>query len=269
MWTSSFYGNWDYWTLYHKVTFDGINKLIIINDGVTQIDIQRDIYSAWKEWVLLEINSRFEQALNTVGGEPTVAGQFLDVTYFLINGWKLKPYAGSYNLNLIGNIFDIDGGDIKISADINPLFPNNLTINTNTSVIVRQVTTDGGGGGTNGEYDADFVLLNNKLDAQSSDLTSIETKIDSHGGQLVTIDNRLISIQSILSQPIQATLVESQENILLELQDKLDEIWRIHGLDIVNPLNVTRTERTAGDISQTINTTGENETQETTITRDP
>lgn len=240
---SLYYGYWDYWNLYHKVTFDGINKLILINEGVTDIDVQRDIYSAWKEWSLLETNTRYLQALDTVGGEPTVAGQRLDVTYFLINGWKLKPYPGTYNLNIVGNIFDVNGGDIKVPADIIRNTPNNITINLNTSVIVRQVDSTGGG---TGEYDQDFADINT---------------------QLVTIDNRLISIQSTLSQPIDAQLVSPQSDILTELQLKINEIWKLHGLDITNPLLVTQTSRTAGSITQTILTTGSTTTQQTIVTR--
>jgi hypothetical protein len=137
---STYYGFWEYWNLYHKVTFDGENKIILINDGELVLDVQRDIYSAWKEWSLYERNAQYIPALNTVGGEPTVAGQRLDVTYFLINGWKIKPFPGSYSLNIIGNLFDIDGGDIKIPADILGGIANNISINTNTSVIVRQVS---------------------------------------------------------------------------------------------------------------------------------
>ena len=45
------YGFWWEWENPQKVTFDGINKHIIINPGETQIDVQVDLYSAWKEWV--------------------------------------------------------------------------------------------------------------------------------------------------------------------------------------------------------------------------
>ena len=96
-----FYGWWEYWNLRHKVTFDGINKLILINEGETELDIQQDLYSDWKEWVRTETNLKYFPPFNTVGGEPTIAGQRLDVTYFLINGWKLKPYQGTYDLNLM------------------------------------------------------------------------------------------------------------------------------------------------------------------------
>jgi hypothetical protein len=33
------------------VTFDGPNRLIIVNDGETELEAERDIYSAWKRWM--------------------------------------------------------------------------------------------------------------------------------------------------------------------------------------------------------------------------
>jgi hypothetical protein len=234
----------EYWELYHSVTFDGVNKLILINDGISIIDVQRDIYSSWKEWVLYEINSQYLPALLTIGGEPTVAGQKLDITYFLINGWKIKPYPGIYDLNIIGNIFSDDGSSIKIAADVIKNQPNNITLNTNTSVIVRQVS--GGSGGTVGEYDSDFESINT---------------------QFITVNNKLISIESILQQPLVSELIPSQSDILTELQLKINELWKVHGLDENNPLLVTQTSRIAGSVNQTINTTGANETQQTVVTR--
>lgn len=225
---SVYYGHWEYWKLGHKVTFDGPNRLIIINEGVTEIDIQRDIYSAWKEWSLVETNSRYLQALNTVGGEPTISGQRLDVTYFLINGWRIKPYPGSYQLNLVGNIFDVDGGDIKVPADVNPLFPNNISINTSTSVIVRQVDSGGSSGAT-------------------SSLSPDES------AALFNIENKVIEIRNILNYPVQATLVPSQEQALLDIQSKLLELWKLHGLDPNNDLSVGQDARNVDNITQTFN----------------
>lgn len=222
---SLYYGNWDYWNLGHKVTFDGPGRLILINEGVTEIDIQRDIYSAWKEWSLLETNTRYLQALNTVGGEPTVAGQRLDVTYFLINGWRIKPYPGSYQLNLIGNIFEVNGGDIKVPADTNPLFPNNISINTSTSVIVRQVDSGGGSGAT-------------------SSLTPDES------AALFNIEDKVIEIRNILSYPVEATLVPSQEQALLDIQAKVLELWKLHGLDPNNDLTINQDSRIVDNINQ-------------------
>lgn len=229
-----FYGFWDYWSLFHKVTFDGINKLIIVNEGVVELDVQRDIYSAWKEWLLIETNTKYQQALNTVGGEPTVAGQFLDVTYFLINGWKIKPQSGSYTLNIIGNLFDIDGDRINVDADINPLFPNNININTNTSVIVRQVSGGSGGG--------------------ECDLTEIESELQSQNQRLFNIEDKLISIEGLLETPIKVELDTPQENILFDIYSKVFEMWKLHGLDPDNEVIVNKERRTVDSIIQEITT---------------
>lgn len=241
MWTSLYYGNWDYWELRHKVTFDGVNKLILINDGVTVLDVQTDIYSDWKEWVLLENNLKYLPPMNTVGGEPTIAGQRLDVTYFLINGWKIKPYPGSYDLSIIGNLFDAAGGSIKIPADILENIPNNISINTNTSVIVRQLssTATTGSGGLTVEENA----------------------------ALFNIEGKVISIQNLLQSPITASLETTQATQLSTIESRLNEIWQLHGLDSGNPLTVTQTSRTFGDVDQAIITTGSGSSQETTILR--
>jgi len=277
---STYYGFWDYWELYHKVTFDGPNRLILINDGEHFLDEQTDIYSDWKDWVLLEDNLKYLPAIETVGGEPTIQGQRLDATYFLINGWKLKPFSGTYDLDIVGNIFEVDGGSIKISADVITDVPNNITINVNTSVIVRQVD---GGTSTSGSFDPDTIV--------SASLFGIQEDA------LYNIENRVIGIESILQAPITASLEYSQslqltniENLattqsaqlvtltetnasqslaLVDLQAKLFEVWQVHGLDISNPVTVTQTSRTFDDVVQPITTTGTGSAQETIIQRNP
>lgn len=223
---SLYYGFWEYWNLYHKVTFDGINKLIIVNPGATQLDVQRDIYSAWKEWLLIEDNAKFPQALNLVGGEPTIQGQFLDATFFLLNGWRLKPQSGSYTLDIIGNLFDVDGEQIFIPADIDPLNPNNININTNTSVIVRRVEVGGGSIGEGG-------------------LTPEQEQT------LYRIEDKVFQIENTLSQPLSVELHGDQLQSLMEIQVKLNELWKIHGLDPTQPTLVSKTGRVSGDITQT------------------
>jgi hypothetical protein len=324
---SLYYGFWDYWRLYHKVTFDGVNRLILVNDGVTELDVQTDIYSAWKEWILSTPdgqNARYLQALATVGGEPTVAGQRLDVTYFLINGWRIKPYPGSYTLNIIGNIFDVDGGEIKTDADVIENNPNNITINTNTSVIVRQVnpeitvsgsgltgaeaaqldnietvvldiqnTIDTSGSLTQAQNDALFdiqssvysitasldggVTLDTTQSAALFNIENIVTNISESGAltpsqsaALYNIENMVfelsssglelspateasitntenmvfdisgsvITIESLLRLPLTASLIDSQEAALLDIQTKMTELWKVHGLDPSNPMAV-------------------------------
>lgn len=235
-----FYNFWQYWQLYHKVTFDGVNKLILINKDETQLDVQQDIYSAWKQWAITETNLKYLNPIRTVGGEPTVAGQRLDVTYFLINGWKIKPYSGTYDLTIIGNIFDVDGGSIKVPADVNINNPNNITINTNTSVIVRQV-------------DAGSASSGSGLTPEQS-------------ASLYNIEDKVVSIWSGAT-PVSASLITDQLTTLNNINTKLTEIWKLHGLDINQPLTVTQTARTFDDIVQSISTIGSGSTQQTTITR--
>lgn len=241
---SFYYGFWDYWQLYHKVTFDGVNKLILVNPGETSLDIQSDVYSSWKEWAIQEDNLEYLNPFATVGGEPTIEGQRLDVTYFLINGWKIKPYQGTYDLTLVGNIFDVDGGSIKVPADVNPFLPNNITINTNTSVIVRQV--DSNSSGSSGIVTASLV--------------------DNQQAALFNIENKVVAIYSG-AQPVSASLVSDQLATLNDIQTKLVEVWKLHGLDVSSPLTVTQTTRSFDDIIQSITTTGSGSTQQTVITR--
>lgn len=112
--------NQDLWLLYHKVTFDGINRTIIVNDGVTDIDVQIDLYSDWKEWALQRDHLKFEAAMRSVGGDPTVAGNFLGSTFFTINNWKILI---SNDTNFVGNLFSDDfltpfvvGDDTKLAT---------------------------------------------------------------------------------------------------------------------------------------------------------
>jgi hypothetical protein len=100
---------WEDWQLYHKVTFDGINKLIICNPGETEILVKEDIYSAWKEWVLLRDNAKFLEAIRVVGGDPITNIISLGATFFLRNGWKIRPAEADYNLNVVGNLYTDDG----------------------------------------------------------------------------------------------------------------------------------------------------------------
>jgi len=103
---------WDHWNLFHKVSFDGPNKLILVSEGTTTLDIKTDVYSAWKEWVVVlgllnlhDENPGFLQAIRAIGGEPTVGVASIGSTFFLTNGWRLKSYPGNYTLQVNGNIF--------------------------------------------------------------------------------------------------------------------------------------------------------------------
>ena len=104
MFAAANYGFWDLWRLYHKVTFDGANRIIRVNEGVTELNIQTDVYSDWKEWVKsMPDNATWLPAIRTVGGDPTVDGQKAGDLYFLINNWKL--YIDLTKVKVTGVLF--------------------------------------------------------------------------------------------------------------------------------------------------------------------
>lgn len=82
--------NWqEDWLLYHKVVFDGANKLIIINPEEPVISVKQDIYSSWKEWAKLRDNAKFLPAIRSTGGDSIGGGQFTGDIYFMTNGWQV------------------------------------------------------------------------------------------------------------------------------------------------------------------------------------
>ena len=140
MLTSQYYNFWRYWELRHKVTFDGPNRLILVNYGETTLDVETEIYSDWKEWIHLEDYSKYPQAISVIGGEPLGAGQFVGATYFLENGWRIRPWEGTHTLTIDGNIYTREAGQ-------SPSIPTLGAWSVNTtyvrSALVFQVATGG------------------------------------------------------------------------------------------------------------------------------
>lgn len=87
--TSTWYGFWAEWSLRAKVTFDGANRLIIVNQGETALDFRTDIYSRWVDWMTIGDNVKFAPAMRTIGGDPIGGGQYSGIMYFLMNGWQI------------------------------------------------------------------------------------------------------------------------------------------------------------------------------------
>lgn len=184
------FGNWIFWEDYNpaegffgaqKVTFDGPNKLILINHGEIDVNFREDVYSNWKEWLLDNENAKFLEAISVIGGDPLPGARILGSTFFLENGWKIRSWSGDHILTITGNVFTRTGGDPVLPSIGN----HKVTVNFNTSTLVE------GGRQVGAELGIDTVA-------------------------------------------------------------QVDEVWKIHGLDINNPLEVTATSRKAGTIDQTL-----------------
>jgi len=122
-----------------KVTFDGRNKIIIVAEGVTELDIKIDVYSAWKEWMLANqefpLGASWEPAISAIGGEALSDVLNVGSTFFLENGWRIQPFASKspYILTAVGNIYTREAGG-------NPfLFAEGVSVNLLRSNLVDQL----------------------------------------------------------------------------------------------------------------------------------
>ena len=260
-----FYNQWGYWNLFNKVTFDGVNKLIIINDEVTEIDVKRDIYSAWKEWVLVggHVNAKYLAAIRGTGGDPLGGGTFLDGYFFLLNGWKLVPPKDNLtaDINIEGNLYDEAGGNVFASPDpdvrlIRSTVSSRATRTVTETFVTASVvaTLAPGQSIATASYveTASFVqttdtVLNADITVESVNTASyveyVNSPVTIAAGQTVTasLDPNTV---------VTASLTTAQENMLLE-------VYRLLGLDPTRPLVVSPTSRTAGpEISQSIAVAG-------------
>ncbi len=166
---SDWYYYQDHWQMYHKVTFDGPNKLILVNEGVTELDVRQDLYSDWKEWFDHQnpdglVNAKYLYAMRAVGGDALPGDQVLGSTFFLSNGWRIKPYSGSYTLVVRGNLYTDEGDFPFIDADGNL---NNIKVISVVSTLVERT----------GVGSADEV----KEAVWSADITEYEDDEDSAG----------------------------------------------------------------------------------------
>lgn len=91
-----------------SITFNGATKTVIL-DAVTTEYTAVEIYSRWKDWVLLG-NSGYLEAFYAVGGDPIGGGQVAPSFIFLRNdlGWRIKRPEANINVAIDGNLVAAD-----------------------------------------------------------------------------------------------------------------------------------------------------------------
>lgn len=140
-----------------KVTFDGPNKLIIVDNGITELDVQIDLYSDWKEWMSLSDNNKFLYAMRSTGGDPTTGIKYVAPYFFLCNGWKIRPYEGDHTLLLTGNLFvdepEMWGGN----ALVHTVGDFQVLANISTTSDATIIESNGGNGGITEEDKTDII----------------------------------------------------------------------------------------------------------------
>jgi hypothetical protein len=123
-----------------KWDIDTTLKLFIMNFGETDLDVQVDLYSDWKE--LYATNSelrKYPEAIRTVGGDPISDIQNLGDTYFLMNGYKIRPHEASHTLEIDGNLFTDPAGGDKVVPTLGSftVLVNNTVSNLVDSAVAR------------------------------------------------------------------------------------------------------------------------------------
>lgn len=90
-------------------TFDGDTLTITLGaptDGALAVDAEVDLYSDWKDWVLLSDNIKYPPAFRVVGGDALTPGIDAGAYFFLRNdyGWRIKPHESDHTVYLTGNL---------------------------------------------------------------------------------------------------------------------------------------------------------------------
>ena len=126
------------------VTFNGITKIIQIDNGVTTISV-RALWSAWVNWFLTDDNSKFLPAFQTVGGNDIdiSQGTKIPIYSFLQNGWKIKPQESNHTLTINDGILLVNGGG-------DPFLNTNgaYTVRINYQQPVQAISFSSGGSGS-------------------------------------------------------------------------------------------------------------------------
>jgi hypothetical protein len=154
-----------------KVTFEGDMKHIHCEPGVTSLNILEDVYSAWKRWIALSDNSKYPQAFSVIGGEPTIGALRTGTTFFLMNGWKIKPQEANHTLIIDGNLFTTDGSD-PITATEGTY---NVLVRINNSNLVDTVAT-GSGVTQQDKVDIATLVSESGIGISANDKDEIATK---------------------------------------------------------------------------------------------
>ena len=87
-------------------SFDGTNLIITLDSGVTEVDVEQDLYSDWKEFFKTGDNSKFPLAFRTTGGDPLTGSLDLGAYFFLRNdsGWRIRPAEEDATITFVGNL---------------------------------------------------------------------------------------------------------------------------------------------------------------------
>jgi hypothetical protein len=163
-----------------SISFDGNTKRIIITSPTTTVSVKNDIYSAWKEWVLISDNSKYPQALRSIGGDPVGGGQYAGDIYFLMNNWQIELDT---IIKVTGTLFHDNG--------IEPFIVNSGGGVTSTvSNLAYAYNTTGG------SIAPTVLEIRNELDNNSVKLAEIVDKLNNITLYVDQLESRLTATRA-------------------------------------------------------------------------
>jgi len=149
-----------------KFIFSGAEKLIYIVSPTTNFSAE-ELYSEWKRWFISAVeNSRYLDAMNSVGGNSISSSKSIAGYIEMLNGWRIKPYDGNYTLSVDGNLFatgglnpfiPIDNGSVLLSLETTS---NALALSSDVEKIAEAVWKYSQGGWFIDKDNFQMVMLN-------------------------------------------------------------------------------------------------------------
>lgn len=182
------------------ITFNGNTKRIVITAPTVNVSVKTDIYSDWKEWLLLADNAKYPQALRTIGGDPVGGGQFAGDIYFLMNNWQIE-------LNTI----------IKVTGT---LFHDNG---------IEPFIVNAGGGVTSTVSNLAYAY--NTSGSVAPTVLEIRNELDTNSTKLIDTINKLNNITQYVDE-LETRLTATRASKLDNLDIKTSDVFNI-------PLNTT------------------------------
>ena len=214
-----------------KVTFDTANRLIIVNFGITTLDIRVDLYSDAKEdWEsgALDISAvrlnKFIFPFRVIGGDDTAPGEIAPLYAYLVGGWRIRPHEADHVLNLVNGAILVDEdttfdpfvdtvsaynvrvrmyvpvqGTILESGTSGLTAPESqalLDIAADQVVIKADISTINTNIGT---MTASLTSISSDISAMQGDLNDIEISITAIDADIVTINTNIGTIQTDIS----------------------------------------------------------------------
>ena len=119
--------------------FDGPNRIIYVESPTISFSAI-DLYSEWKRWMVqTPENSKYLDAMRSIGGEAISATKYIAGYIELLNTWRIKPYDGTYQLTVVGNLFATGGSVPFLNANSGSVLVN---METTGNALALETNTD-------------------------------------------------------------------------------------------------------------------------------